>query len=100
MDTEVIVEKPLIVLEGRSGYDEEAHDLPIMGRTLREAAIGSEFRAYGGNIGRDSVEESLSVVYRDDHGVAAVLRRAGYYDSPAQHNEWKAAPVLIWFELP
>ena len=100
METKTIVTEPLLVLKGRSGYDEEAHNLPIMDRMLRAASIGQEYRADGGNIGRDSFEESLTVVYKDDHGVAAVLRRAGYYDSPAQNNEWEDEPVLIWFELP
>ncbi len=97
--TVVIEEQPLIVLVGMSGYDKEAHNLPIMAHMLKEAEIGKEFSAYCGNISRDAYEESLKVIYKDENGVAGLLRSHGYYDSSNQNNEYENEPTVVWFEL-
>ena len=99
MKTEVIMEQPLIVLEGGSGYSDEGENLPITARMLRETEVGKVFRSYMGNVIRDSVEESLEIVYKNDLGVAGVLRTYGNTDSPSVNNSYENEPKLIWFEL-
>ncbi len=99
MQTDVRIEKPLIILEGGSGYSDDGENLPITGTMLREAKIGKVFRSYMGNTARDSVEESLEVVYKNDKGVAGILRTQGHYDSPDPNNQYENEPMLIWFEL-
>ena len=99
MKTEVIMEQPLIVLEGGSGYSDEGENLPITARMLREAEVGKVYRSYMSNVARDSVEESLEIVYKTPKGVAGLLRTYGHTDSPSQDNGYENEPVLIWFEL-
>lgn len=99
MQTEVRTEQPLIILEGGSGYSDEGENLPITARMLREAEVGKVFRSYMGNVIRDSVEESLEIVYKTPKGVAGLLRTYGHTDSPSQNNGYENEPVLIWFEL-
>ena len=99
MQTEVRIEKPIIVLEGGSGYSDEGTDLRISARMLREAEVGKVFRSYMGNVIRDSVEERLEIVYKNDLGVAGVLRTYGNTDSPSVNNSYENEPKLIWFEL-
>lgn len=99
METETRMEKPLIILEGGSNYSEEGENLPITAQMLREAEVGKVFRSYMGNVIRDSVEETLEIVYKNDRGVAGLLRTYGYYDSPSLINSYENEPRLIWFEL-
>ena len=99
MQTDIRIEKPLMVLDGGSSYSDEGENLPITARMLREAEVGKVFRSYMGNVIRDSVEESFEIVYKNDRGVAGILRTYGHTDSPSQNNSYENEPMLIWFEL-
>ena len=100
MKTETKVEKPLLILKGRSLYTNDARDEKIVASALKNAHVGATFSSYGGSVPRGNLWETLDVVYKDGCGVAGLLRSHGYYDSPAQEKERESEPVLIWFEIP
>ena len=99
MKTETKVEKPLLILKGRSLYNNDARDTRVFANELKNAQVGAMFSSYGGGEPRGNVWETIEVVYKNGLGVAAVLRSQGYYDSSNQENKWEAEPELIWFEI-
>ena len=99
MKTIVYVEEPLITLRGECGYSDDAYSLEIYSNNLKNAEVGKIFSAYSSNTARDSIEESLEIVYKNKDGCAGLLKTKGHYDNGNANNEWENEPKLIWFEL-
>ena len=99
MKTTVLIEKPIIVLRGECGYSDDAYSLEIYPNDLKNAKAGKIFSAYSSNTARDSIEESLEIVYTNKDGCAGLLKTKGHYDNGNANNEWENEPKLIWFEL-
>jgi hypothetical protein len=92
---EIIEEKPILVLRGGSSYG-SWREKKIYLSDLKNMSIGDTI-CIGDSIVRDSHQESLQVVYRDDKGVLLLLSieewddvERGPYDSwDADHEEYK-----------
>lgn len=98
METKVVKEAPMIVLRGYCGYSDDATDLTIYQRDLVKAEIGDRFESNNGNIARDSIKESLEIVYKNRDGVAGVLTTEEHSDTPNENNE-TITTKLIWFKI-
>ena len=98
MKTKTIIEQPLMTL-WYSDWNTPPTSLDIFARDLRAVDVGTEFSPSAATAcGRAVDEESLTVVYRDEYGVACLHRRRGTEDTPAA-EPWKSKPELIWFEI-
>ena len=98
MKTRTVIEQPLITLY-YSDWNTPPVSLRIFSQDLRKADIGTEFSPCAATAcGRAVDEESLTVVYRDEYGVACLYRRRGTEDTTAA-EPWESTPELIWFEL-
>ena len=100
METGIIIEDPIFTLRGGSGWSDESDELTLVGiDDLKRAGVGQEWLALNRtNIGRDAYSASLKVVYKDQDGVAVLLRCWGTRDTPAA-PEWEDPPVLHWVEF-
>ncbi len=98
MKTRTIIEQPLMTL-WYSDYNTAPISRKVFPRDLAAAAVGTVFEPDADTAcGRARDAESLTVVYRDQHGVACLHRRWGTEDTPAA-EPWAADPELIWFEI-
>lgn len=101
METKVLVESPIVVLESdycdfRGGRGEEIH---LYARDFKEAMVGKIWTAdYVGSCGRGNSCESLEVVYKNERGVAVIYRSWGTTDSD-NPEDWEEKPELWWIEL-
>lgn len=101
METKVLVESPIVVLESdycdfRGGRGEEINLYP---RDFKEAMVGKIWTAdYVGNCGRGNSCESLEVVYKNEKGVAVIYHNWGTTNSD-DPEDWEADPELWWIEL-
>ena len=98
METAVIEEKPIFTLR-YSDYNTPSQHLDIFANDLKNNDIGHEFTIYPNSVcGRDVHDETLKIVYKDDHGVACIHRKFGMTDDMSP-EPWELKPQLIWFEL-
>lgn len=82
MKTSTRTQEPALVLQGSSGWSNDAHDEEILWVDLINARIGAAWSASNGNCGRDAVRESAVVVYREDSFVVLRVVCERWADSP------------------
>jgi hypothetical protein len=98
MQTKVVKEEPALVLEGRNGYSYEYEVTEVSWETLRNSAVGQKWMALDhSNCVRDSRNESATVVFKNDQGVAVLVRRWGTTDDQWPQN-WETLE-LVWYEF-
>ena len=99
LKTRTIEEEPLLVLEGRSPYENcgigEYECINLYSHMLRTAEIGAEWIASG--YGRDSNKEIATLIYKDDDGVAIKLKTITVADFPNAEEE--EIILLLWITL-
>lgn len=97
IETKVIKETPLIVLRGEAGYSDSAYSVEVYSSMLKGMKVGDTISASNGACARDSIEQSLTVVYKDDEGVACKIKTVYYNDSPNAQEE--VDYKLVYFVL-
>ena len=97
METRVIVEEPLIVLQSSCSYSNEHDFIEIYAAELKAAEVGKRWVADYCDNGRANECESLEVVYKTAKGIALLYRRWGTTDADMPQS-WKDDPQLWWVE--
>lgn len=98
MKTEVITERPAFTLHGssRAGSGETTE---VSYTELRQSEVGQTWEAFAATCEcRGRHEESATVVYKDEDGVAILFRAEGT-DDEVYYKEWREKPTLKWFEF-
>lgn len=96
-ETMVITEDPIITLEYRDFNHSDILD--VYASELKNAKVGDAFDPQqNGGCGRGIHSETLTVVYKDATGVAAVYSCSGTTDSP-DPKDWEDEDRLIWFRI-
>lgn len=96
MKTEVITECPAFVLHGssRAGSGETTE---VSYTELRQSEVGQTWEAFAATCEcRGRHEESATVVYKDEDGVAILFRAEGT-NNEVYYKEWRGKPTLKWF---
>jgi len=96
METKVIKEMSEVafVLDS-SDYNKSYDSLIVPWQELRKAKAGTEWEADFPHCGRNSYRESAKVVYKDNEGVAVLLRIDKSTDSP--DPEYSHTLQIAWF---
>lgn len=97
METRVIVEKPLIVLQSSCAFSDEGEYIEIYAAELKAAEVGKRWVADYCDNGRANECESLEVVYKAAKGIALLYRRWGTTDADMPQS-WEDDPQLWWVE--
>ena len=98
MNTRVIVEEPMVMLQSNCAFSDEHEYIEIYAAELRAAEIGKTWEASYCANGRGNQCESVEVVYKTTSGVALLYRRWGTTDSD-NPQPWEDDPELWWVEL-
>ena len=97
METYVISERAILTLRGGNGYTPERDDKSLYASDLKKLAVGDKITTSYGNTFRDSIEESFEVVYKNERGLAALIRTIRGTDEPTPEKSEDVC--LTWFEL-
>lgn len=97
MKTRTIKEEPAITLRGDCAYNDEGQDVPLYVSKLKSMRVGDKVCANRGGTPRASIEECLEVVYKNEQGLAGLVRTIEYTDAPKP--EKFESVELIWFEF-
>ena len=98
MKTDAVVEKPAFTLHG-SRYAGAGDTTHVSYAELRLAETGQTWEAFAATCcGRNRHEESATVVYKDEDGIAVLFRAEGTTDE-AVYTDWRGEPTLKWFEF-
>lgn len=98
MNTRVLVEEPMFVLQSTCAWSDKGDFIEVYAADLRRAAAGTKWSADSCDNGRGNDCESAEVVYKTADGVAVLYKRWGTTDSD-DPTPWNNEPELWWIEL-
>ena len=93
LKTSVKSRVPIVTLKGDNSYNDKGFNNEIYMQDLLDSEVGTIFSSYNGGL-RDSIEETATVVFKRDDGLALLIDTVTATDepNPVVHKEEQ----LIW----
>lgn len=97
-EIKIVKEKPLFTLVAESGWSDEKEIIKIYAKDLQEAKVGTKWNTHS-PCGRDSIEQELSVIYKDEGNNRLLCLLTTYETTDTPNPEEFITREFYWVEL-